>query len=464
MEEAERLWENCLDHLRRSVPEGPWTSHFQPTRGLTMDEDTLVVAVPSSVVRERVLGRWMPQVIAAMMASGAQHLRVEFQVRTNGSAAHGATTPPAMANGAGVDGAAATTPAVPPPSPGVRSAAISLNSRYTFEAFVPGASNRFAHAAALAVAEAPGQCYNPLFIYGDAGLGKTHLLHAIAHYVQENHPTKSVRYVSCEAFLNDFVDAIRTNTTTSFKRRYRENDILLIDDIQFMEAKVGLQEEFFHTFNDLHGANRQIVISSDGPPRAIATLEDRLRTRFEWGLITDIQLPDFETRLAIARKKADREAVDFPPEVLEFLATHISNNIRELEGSIIRLSAYASLNRVPLTMELARSLLGDVGEARKVTAKLIIETAAEMYELDVEELRGRSRRRPLVNARQVAMFVCRQETDLSYPAIARAFGGRDHTTVIHAVEKIGSLMKERRQIFDQVNELTRRVKQKCPRS
>jgi chromosomal replication initiator protein len=261
--------------------------------------------------------------------------------------------------------------------------------------------------------------------------------------------------------LNDFVEAIRTNNTTSFKRRYRENDVLLIDDIQFMENKEGLQEEFFHTFNHLHGANRQIVISSDRPPRAIATLEDRLRSRFEWGLITDIQPPDLETRLAILRKKAEREPVHIPDEVLEFIASHIKNNIRELEGALIRVAAYASLTRAPLTTDLASSVLGDVlsdSRPRIITAKIIIEATATMYDFDVEELCGRSRRRPLVTARQVGMYVCREMTDLSYPAIARAFGGRDHTTVIHAVEKIGALMKERRQIYDQVAELIQTIR------
>ncbi len=336
-----------------------------------------------------------------------------------------------------------------------------LNPRYTFDAFVTGTSNRFAHAAALAVAETPARSYNPLFIYGVAGLGKTHLLHAIAQYVHQIYPAYGVRYVSCEAFMNDFVDAIRTNTTTSFKRRYRENDVLLVDDIQFMEGKEGLQEEFFHTFNQLHGANRQIVISSDRPPRSIATLEDRLRSRFEWGLITDIQPPELETRLAILRKKAEREPIPIPDEVLEFIASHITNNIRELEGALIRVSAFASLNQAPMSAEMAASVLTDIlgnSRPRVITPKIILDATATMFDFTEEELCGRSRRRPLVTARQIGMYVCREMTDLSYPAIARAYGGRDHTTVIHAVEKIGALMKERRQIYDQVTELIQLIR------
>ncbi|MDP8954768.1 MAG: chromosomal replication initiator protein DnaA, partial [Actinomycetota bacterium] len=287
------------------------------------------------------------------------------------------------------------------------------------------------------------------------------LLHAVAQYVHQNYPAYSVRYVSCEAFMNDFVDAIRTNNTTSFKRRYRENDVLLVDDIQFMEGKEGLQEEFFHTFNQLHGADRQIVISSDRPPRAIATLEDRLRSRFEWGLITDIQPPELETRLAILRKKAEREPTHIPDDVLEFIASHITNNIRELEGALTRLSAFASLDRAPVSVELASGVLRDIldnSRPRMITTKIILDATSEMYGFPVEELCGRSRRRPLVIARQVGMYVCRELTDLSYPAIARAYGGRDHTTVIHAVEKISALMKERRQIYDQVTELIHTIR------
>jgi chromosomal replication initiator protein len=326
---------------------------------------------------------------------------------------------------------------------------------------VKGASNQFALAAALRVAETPGRSYNPLFIYGSAGLGKTHLLHAIGHYVLSHYQHDVVRYVSTETFLNEYVDAIRTNTTANFKRRYRDIDVLLIDDIQFMEGKEGLQEEFFHTFNSLHGANKQIVISSDRMPDAIPTLEERLRGRFKWGLITDIQPPDLETRLAILRNKAERDHSPVPSETLEFIASRITTNIRELEGALIRVTAYASLNNVPISTHLAEQLLGDLLSSTFVkprTDEELLNEIAVILGFSVEALRGKSRQRPLVTARQIAMYVFRELTDLSYPAIARLFGGRDHTTVIHAVDKIQRLMKERANIYDQVTDLVQRLK------
>jgi chromosomal replication initiator protein len=310
------------------------------------------------------------------------------------------------------------------------------------------------------VAETPGRSYNPLFIYGSAGLGKTHLLHAIGHYVQSHYQHDIVRYVSTETFLNEYVDAIRTNTTANFKRRYRDIDVLLIDDIQFMEGKEGLQEEFFHTFNSLHGANKQIVISSDRMPDAIPTLEERLRGRFKWGLITDIQPPDLETRLAILRNKAERDNNPVPAETLEFIASRITSNIRALEGALIRVTAYASLNNVPISTHLAEQQLGDLIGDIYVKPRTDDELPNEMAIIlgfSVDALRGKSRQRPLVTARQMAMYVFRQLTDLSYPAIARLFGGRDHTTVIHAVEKIQHLMMERKQIYDQVTDLMQRL-------
>ena len=464
MADAERVWDTCLDVLRRSVPEATWNSCFKPTTALALDDTNLVVAVPSSLVRDRLEGRWLAQIKNALAAAGAAQLRVRFEIRPDAADDESRPGAEEAVDGAGLDDRREALHLRPSPvaaSSPSSDASPSLNRRYTFDAFVTGTSNRFAHAAALAVAETPARSYNPLFIYGVAGLGKTHLLHAIAQYVHQNYPAYSVRYVSCEAFMNDFVDAIRSQTTAAFKRHYRKNDVLLIDDIQFMENKEGLQEEFFHTFNELHGANRQIVISSDRPPRAIATLEDRLRSRFEWGLITDIQPPELETRLAILRKKAEREAHHIPDEVLEFIATHITNNIRELEGALIRVSAFASLNQAPMSAEMAASVLGDIlshARPRVITANIIIDATATMYDFTVEELCGRSRRRPLVTARQVAMYVCREVTDLSYPVIGRAFGGRDHTTVIHAVEKIGALMKERRQIYDQVTELIQTIR------
>jgi chromosomal replication initiator protein len=339
--------------------------------------------------------------------------------------------------------------------------AVGLNPRYTFETFVKGTSNQFALAAAQRVAETPGRSYNPLFIYGSAGLGKTHLLHAIGYYVHQNYAHYEVRYVSTETFLNEYVDGIRSNTIAAFKRRYREVDVLLIDDIQFMEGKEGLQEEFFHTFNSLHGANKQIVISSDRMPDAIPTLEDRLRGRFRWGLITDIQPPDMETRLAILRNKAERERTSVSHEVLEFIASNVTTNIRELEGALIRVAAYASLNKTQVDVPLAQQLLTDLLTRATVKPRsdeqLLVEIA-EHLGFEVEALRGKSRQRPLVQARQTAMYVFRELTDLSYPAIARLFGGRDHTTVIHAVDKTQRMMSERKQVYDQVTELVQKFK------
>jgi chromosomal replication initiator protein len=468
--EAERLWSACTEALRPAVPDAVWSSCFQATVARSFEDDRLVVAVPSVFVKERIESRWLEAVHRSLAELGAPQVELVLDVAP---AEHRTDElfPGAGGGAGGIDEEHAGPPVVagdppraapaPTPAPVREERPTMLNPRYTFEAFVTGASNRFAHAAAMAVAETPARSYNPLFIYGVAGLGKTHLLHGIAHYVHQQYPAYKVRYVSTEAFLNDYVEGIRTNNMAAFKKKYRENDVLLVDDIQFMEGKEGLQEEFFHTFNQLHGANRQIVLSSDRPPRAIATLEDRLRSRFEWGLITDIQPPDLETRLAILRKKAEREPTHVPDDVLEFIATHITNNIRELEGALIRVSAFASLNRAPLSAELAAEVLGDVlsdNAPRAITAKTILEATSKMFGFPVEELQGKSRRRPLVTARQIGMYVCREMTDLSYPAIAREYGGRDHTTVIHAVEKIGALMKERRQIYDQVTELIQSIK------
>ncbi len=336
-----------------------------------------------------------------------------------------------------------------------------LNPKYLFETFVIGSSNRFAHAAAVAVAEAPAKAYNPLFIYGDSGLGKTHLLHAIGHYTRSLYPGTKVRYVSTEEFTNDFINAIRDGKQDLLRRRYRDIDILMIDDIQFLENKEGTQEEFFHTFNALHNSNKQIVISSDRPPKQLTTLEDRLRSRFEWGLITDVQPPELETRIAILRKKAAQEGLNAPPEVLEFIASKISTNIRELEGALIRVTAFASLNRAPVDFPLAeavlRDLIPDTGGSEITTATIMAQTAA-YFGLSMEDLCGTSRSRVLVTARQIAMYLCRELTDLSLPKIGQQFGGRDHTTVMHADRKIRSLMAERRSIYNQVTELTNRIK------
>ncbi len=339
--------------------------------------------------------------------------------------------------------------------------AARLNPKYLFETFVIGSSNRFAHAAAVAVAEAPAKAYNPLFIYGESGLGKTHLLHAIGHYARSLYSGARVRYVSSEEFTNDFINSIRDGKADGFRRRYRDVDVLLVDDIQFLENKEQTQEEFFHTFNTLHNSNKQIVISSDRPPKQLVTLEDRLRNRFEWGLITDVQPPELETRIAILRKKAQQEGLNAPPDVLEFIASKISTNIRELEGALIRVTAFASLNRQPVDLTLAEIVLKDLipeSGGSEITAPVIMAATAAYFGLSMDDLCGSSRSRVLVTARQIAMYLCRELTDLSLPKIGQQFGGRDHTTVMHADRKVRSLMAERRSIYNQVKELTARIK------
>ncbi|MFB6602544.1 chromosomal replication initiator protein DnaA [Streptomyces noursei] len=360
-------------------------------------------------------------------------------------------------------GAPGPLAAQPAPATGPGEPTARLNPKYLFDTFVIGASNRFAHAAAVAVAEAPAKAYNPLFIYGESGLGKTHLLHAIGHYARSLYPGTRVRYVSSEEFTNEFINSIRDGKADAFRKRYRDMDILLVDDIQFLASKESTQEEFFHTFNTLHNANKQIVLSSDRPPKQLVTLEDRLRNRFEWGLITDVQPPELETRIAILRKKAVQEQLNAPPEVLEFIASRISRNIRELEGALIRVTAFASLNRQPVDLGLTEIVLKDLipgGEdtAPEITATAIMASTADYFGLTVDDLCGSSRSRVLVTARQIAMYLCRELTDLSLPKIGAQFGGRDHTTVMHADRKIRALMAERRSIYNQVTELTNRIK------
>ena len=339
-----------------------------------------------------------------------------------------------------------------------------LNPKYIFETFVIGSSNRFAHAAAVAAAEAPGRAYNPLLIYGGSGLGKTHLLHAIGHYVRSLVAGARVRYVSSEEFTNEFINAIRDDKTSTFHRRYRDVDVLLIDDIQFLEGKIQTQEEFFHTFNTLHNANKQIVITSDRPPKRLEALEDRLRNRFEWGLITDVQPPDLETRIAILRKKAAIERLTAPPDVLEFIASKIQTNIRELEGALIRVTAFASLNGQPVDLTLTEIVLKDLipdGNEPEITAPLIIAQTASYFGLSIDDLCGPSRSRNLVTGRQIAMYLCRELTDLSLPKIGQQFGGRDHTTVMYANNRIRDELAERRSTFNTVTELTNRIKQQA---
>jgi chromosomal replication initiator protein len=381
---------------------------------------------------------------------GEQQYRGEEPYRTEGAFRDEETSDPRA------------DPRAPAPAPqSGASEHARLNPKYTFETFVIGSSNRFAHAAAVAVAEQPAKAYNPLFVYGDSGLGKTHLLHAIGHYAQSLFNGARVRYVSSEEFTNDFINSIRDGKADGFRRRYRDVDILLVDDIQFLEGKEQTQEEFFHTFNTLHNASKQIVISSDRPPKELVTLEDRLRNRFEWGLTTDVQPPELETRIAILQKKARQEGLAAPPDVLEFIASQIATNIRELEGALIRVTAFASLNRQSVDMKLAEIVLKDLipnDSGPEITAAMIMAQTVEYFGTTIEDLCGPSRSRMLVTARQIAMYLCRELTELSLPKIGQQFGGRDHTTVMHAERKIRSLMAERRAIYNQVTELTGRIK------
>jgi chromosomal replication initiator protein len=459
------VWRATAQVLRAQVSEAVWFSTFNDAVAVADDKMSLRLQVPNTYVRERILTRYMSLVRDALDEVGASERQLLIDVQTNTAADVNEqlstnNTPdqlPAELN-TSLNQPSDTTTLKSRTGKGM---AVGLNPRYTFETFVKGTSNQFALAAAQRVAETPGRSYNPLFIYGSAGLGKTHLLHAIGYYVHQNYAHYEVRYVSTETFLNEYVDGIRSNTIAAFKRRYREVDVLLIDDIQFMEGKEGLQEEFFHTFNSLHGANKQIVISSDRMPDAIPTLEDRLRGRFRWGLITDIQPPDMETRLAILRNKAERERTSVSHEVLEFIASNVTTNIRELEGALIRVAAYASLNKTQVDVTLAKQLLTDLLTRTAVkprTDEQLLVEIAEHLGFEVEALRGKSRQRPLVQARQTAMYVFRELTDLSYPAIARLFGGRDHTTVIHAVDKTQRMMSERKQVYDQVTELVQKFK------
>ncbi|MEX2626786.1 MAG: chromosomal replication initiator protein DnaA [Ilumatobacteraceae bacterium] len=463
--DQEQVWTAVAQLLRAQLTESVWFSTFQDIEPVVSDEPTLLIRVPSTLARDRILNRYLPIVTEAMKELGFGDREVAVEIATSAAepehvdaAVPNVIGPAAASTAPSTDGRTGFRPGHPS-SNGIDDA--GLNPRYTFETFVKGASNQFALAAALRVAETPARSYNPLFVYGAAGLGKTHLLHAIGHYVHHNYQHYEVRYVSTESFMNEYVDAIRSNSMAGLRRRYRDVDVLLIDDVQFLEGKEGLQEEFFHTFNSLHGANRQIVISSDRIPDAIPTLEERLRGRFKWGLITDIQPPDLETRLAILRNKSERDHVEVPSDTLEFIATNITTNIRELEGALIRVTAFASLNHVPISTDLAQQQLSDLlsdATPRARTEQELLNEIAGFLGFDVEALRGKSRQRPLVTARQIAMYLFRDLTDLSYPSIARLFGGRDHTTVIHAVDKIQRQMGERKQIYEQVTDLQQRLK------
>jgi chromosomal replication initiator protein len=466
--DADDMWTQVTLALRSQLAESVWFSTFQEVVPVDVDDHIFRLMAPSAYVRDRITTRYLPLIVDALDESGLGHREIVIDV--DNADARGDDNHAVAGDAAEVPAEYAAgqppVPIVPLDSSETDGRnhlleAAGLSSDYTFDTFVKGASNQFALAAALRVAETPARSYNPLFIYGSAGLGKTHLLFAIGHYVHQNYQHHRIRYVSTETFMNEYVESIRQNTTNLLRQRYRDIDVLLIDDIQFIANKEGLQEEFFHTFNALHGANKQIVISSDRMPDAIPTLEERLRSRFKWGLITDIQPPDVETRLAILRNKAEREDVEVPGDALEFVAENISTNIRELEGALVRVMAFASLNRLPITIDLVQRQLADLLTVKRPkvrTPEELLDEISVILKFDVDALKGKSRQRPLVTARQEAMYVFREMTDLSYPAIARLFGGRDHTTVIHANEKIQRLMKERKQVYDQVTDLLQQLK------
>jgi chromosomal replication initiator protein len=437
------------------------------TRPLGIVEDTALLAAPNEFVREYLDNRLRPYIAMLLTREFGRDIHVAVIVQNADDIPDAGDT--ADAGGDDTDDFDEWPPlrSVPAPRPAVlvnpekTARDARLNPKYTFETYVIGSGNRFTHAAAVAVAEAPARAYNPLFIYGDSGLGKTHLLHAIGHYAQTLSPALRTRYVSSEEFTNDFINSVRDDKMQAFQSRYRSVDVLLIDDIQFLERAERTQEEFFHTFNTLHNANKQIVISSDKAPRQLSSLEDRLRTRFEWGLTTDVQAPDLETRIAILRKKAATDGMDLPPEVLEFIASRVQSNIRELEGALIRVTAFASLNRQTVDMHLTEQVLKDlVGEsdAPEITAATIMAVTAEYFGVSVEEITGPSRNRALSTARQMAMYLCRELTDLSLPRIGEKFGGRDHTTVLHAERKVKALIPEKLTVYNQISELTSRIR------
>ncbi|MGL5827917.1 MAG: chromosomal replication initiator protein DnaA [Nocardioides sp.] len=494
------VWRGVLGDLQAF--QRAWLKTSEP---VTLHADTIIIAVANEFTRTQIEGRLRAQLEDALSAAFGREIRLAVTVDTNledddPDPDVGTTSDPAgfdtadLTEGlnrlpdlstnrsdysesavAGPDESASTSatepvnPALTAGHPVAGVVAISaashletrLNPKYTFETFVIGSSNRFPHAAAVAVAEAPGKSYNPLLIYGDSGLGKTHLLHAIGHYVRSLYAGAKVRYVSSEEFTNEFINAIRDDRQDRFKRRYRDVDVLLIDDIQFLEGKTQTQEEFFHTFNTLHNANKQIVLTSDRAPKRLEALEDRLRNRFEWGLITDVQPPDLETRIAILRKKAAMDRLTAPPDVLEFIASKIQTNIRELEGALIRVTAFANLNRQEVDLTLAEIVLKDLipeGGEPEITAAAIIAQTAAYFGVSIDDLTGPSRGRHLVQGRQIAMYLCRELTDLSLPKIGAQFGNRDHTTVMYADRKINKLLAERRSVFNQVSELTNRIK------
>jgi len=472
------IWQQTIDSLAETSLSPQQRAFVSLTRPMGLVEGTALIAAPNDFTKDFLETRLRPMVTEALSAAMGQDIRLAVTVDPTISEIAGDKNSVEdalddVADATFSTDAPSTTaqsftddPDLPENRPGTGTSVTSssegrLNTKYTFDTFVIGSSNRFAHAAAVAVAEAPAKAYNPLFIYGGSGLGKTHLLHALGHYARTLYKGTRVRYVSSEEFTNEFINSIRDDKSAAFQRRYRDVDILLVDDIQFLSGKVQTQEEFFHTFNTLHNANKQIVITSDLAPKQLQDFEDRMRSRFEWGLTTDVQPPDLETRIAILRKKSAQERLTAPPEVLEYIASKISSNIRELEGALIRVTAFASLNRQPVDQPLAELVLKDLfpsDTGPEITTAQIMTTTAAYFGVSVDDLCSTSRSRVLVTARQIAMYLCRELTDLSLPKIGQAFGGRDHTTVMHADRKIRQLIGERRSLYNQVADLTARIK------
>ena len=456
VDSAAQIWDPALDIIRYQVSSQIFQTWFQGIRPGTLQPSGMTLLVPSRFAKDWLEPRYLSLIVSAVAQAAGTDIPIELTV--DPSPASVQTRPPASAD---------TRPVKPQSSLGgpnrpTRAEPTPLNARYSFDTYVIGASNRFAHAAALAVAEAPARAYNPLFIYGGVGLGKTHLLHAIGHYIQQTLPTSVVSYVSSEKFTNDFIAAVGDpGRITGFKRRYRENDVLLVDDIQFLEHKEATVEEFFHTFNTLHDAQRQLVLTSDRPPKQLG-LEERVRSRFEWGLITDVQPPDLETRIAILRKKAALDgAASLSDDVLTFIASRIESNIRELEGALIRVVAFASLDHRPISLALAETVLKDLypeSGPGSITPELILAETSRYFNITPEELLSPNRNRTVATARQIAMYLCRELTDLSLPRIGQRFGGRDHSTVMHAASKIRGLMAEQRATYTQIQELTSRIR------
>lgn len=418
---AQEVWNRALAVMEQELGRTSFDNWLRPTRPVAIVGTNLLISVPNAYTREWLETSYAALVQRALQQIGAGDLRVHYLIPG--------------------DDERKLEPAGSPPARSNLESRPLLNPKYVFDTFVVGNSNRFAHAAALAVAEAPSRAYNPLFIYGGVGLGKTHLMHAIGHYILSKSPEMRVVYVSSETFTNELINCIKDDQINSFRAKYRDKDVLLIDDIQFLEKKERTQEEFFHTFNALHEANRQIIVSSDRPPKELSTLEDRLRSRFEWGLITDIQPPDLETRVAILRKKAQLENLLVPDEALQYIATRITTNIRELEGALIRLLAYAQLHQAPVTAALAEEALRDIlpeHHVQPITIARIQSVVADYFHLRPEDLRAKRRTRNVAEARQIAMYLARELTDASLPKIGDEFGGRDHTTVLHGCEKIAA--------------------------